>query len=71
MTAQVGTWTPAPTSYAYQWYANGRAISGATKATFVLTKAQRGLRITVRVTAYRTGHTAGVAWTRSTAAVAG
>ncbi|WP_426404053.1 hypothetical protein ACN9M0_21255 [Streptomyces sp. R-07] len=66
-----GTWTPAPTSYAYQWYANGRAISGATRTTFTLTKAQRGLKITVRVTAYRTGHTAGVAWTRSTAAVAG
>ncbi|MFF3602861.1 hypothetical protein [Streptomyces sp. NPDC002463] len=71
VTAQVGTWTPAPTSFAYQWYANGRAVSGETKTTFVLTKAQRGLRITVRVTAYRTGHTAGVAWSRSTVAVAG
>ncbi|MER7537078.1 hypothetical protein ABTX77_20195 [Streptomyces sp. NPDC097704] len=71
LTLNRGTWAPAPTSFAYQWYANGRAISGATKTTFVPTKAQRGLRITVRVTAYRTGHTAGVAWTRSTAAVAG
>ncbi|SEC76909.1 hypothetical protein SAMN05428939_3231 [Streptomyces sp. TLI_105] len=66
-----GTWTPAPTSYAYQWYANGRAISGATRTTFTPTSAQRGLRITVRVTALRTGHTSGVAWTRSTVAVAG
>ncbi|MFE5944490.1 hypothetical protein [Streptomyces sp. NPDC056480] len=66
-----GTWTPAPTSYAYQWYANGRAISGATRATFTLTKTQRGTRITVRVTAHRTGHTSGVAWTRATGAVAG
>ncbi|MET9539733.1 hypothetical protein ABZY16_19835 [Streptomyces sp. NPDC006553] len=66
-----GTWTPAPSSYAYQWYANGRAISGATRATFTLTKAQRGTRITVRVTAHRTGHTSGVAWTRATGAVAG
>ncbi|WP_406061049.1 hypothetical protein OG462_25495 [Streptomyces sp. NBC_01077] len=66
-----GTWTPAPTSYAYQWYANGRAISGATKTWFTPTKAQRGTRITVKVTAYRTGHYAGVAWTRSTGAVAG
>ncbi|WP_338494520.1 hypothetical protein [Streptomyces sp. SJL17-4] len=66
-----GTWTPAPTSYAYQWYANGRAITGATKTTFTLTAAQRGTRITVKVTAHRTGHASGVAWTRATAAVAG
>ncbi|MDV9189794.1 hypothetical protein R6L23_16485 [Streptomyces sp. SR27] len=66
-----GTWTPAPTSYTYQWYANGRAITGATKTWLTLGKAQRGTRITVKVTAYRTGHTAGVAWTRSTGAVAG
>ncbi|MFC9591234.1 hypothetical protein ACFTUC_15785 [Streptomyces sp. NPDC056944] len=71
LTLNRGTWTPAPTSYAYQWYANGRAISGATRATFTLTKAQRGTKITVRVTALRTGHTSGVAWTRSTGAVAG
>ncbi|WP_405856454.1 hypothetical protein OG361_23310 [Streptomyces sp. NBC_00090] len=71
LTLNRGTWTPAPTSYAYQWYANGRAISGATKTWFTPTSAQRGTRITVKVTAYRTGHTAGVAWTRSTGAVAG
>ncbi|MEU2230148.1 hypothetical protein [Streptomyces vietnamensis] len=71
LTLNRGAWTPAPTSYAYQWYANGRAISGATRTTFTLTSAQRGLTITVRVTAYRTGHAAGVAWTRSTGAVAG
>ncbi|WP_395362371.1 hypothetical protein ACHGLA_21210 [Streptomyces sp. YH02] len=66
-----GVWTPAPTSYAYQWYANGRAITGATKTTFTLTAAQRGTRITVKVTAHRTGHASGTAWTRATAAVAG
>ncbi|MFI1654064.1 hypothetical protein ACH4ZU_03865 [Streptomyces sp. NPDC020472] len=71
LTLNRGAWTPAPTSFAYQWYANGRAISGATRATFTLTKAQRGLKITVRVTALRTGHTSGVAWTRATGAVAG
>ncbi|MFE2555091.1 hypothetical protein ACFXGT_03510 [Streptomyces sp. NPDC059352] len=71
LTLNRGTWTPAPTSYAYQWYADGRAISGATKTWFTPTSAQRGTRITVKVTAYRTGHTAGVAWTRSTGAVAG
>ncbi|MEV7372371.1 hypothetical protein AB0O51_15990 [Streptomyces sp. NPDC090301] len=71
LTLNRGTWTPAPTSYAYQWYANGRAISGATRAAFTLTKAQRGTKITVRVTAHRTGHVSGVAWTRATGAVVG
>ncbi|WP_073810399.1 hypothetical protein [Streptomyces sp. CB02261] len=71
LTLNRGAWTPAPTSYTYQWYANGRAIAGATRATHTLTAAQRGTRITVKVTAHRTGHTAGTAWTRSTAAVTG
>ncbi|MFF2778151.1 hypothetical protein ACFVU3_24935 [Streptomyces sp. NPDC058052] len=71
LTLNRGTWTPAPTSYAYQWYANGRAIGGATRSTFVLTKAQRGQKITVKVTAHRTGHLSGYAWTRATGAVAG
>ncbi|MFC8953076.1 hypothetical protein ACFT8P_10575 [Streptomyces sp. NPDC057101] len=71
LTLNRGAWTPAPTSYTYQWYANGRAITGATRATHTLTTAQRGTRITVKVTAHRTGHTAGTAWTRSTAAVTG
>ncbi|MEU6883386.1 PT domain-containing protein [Streptomyces sp. NPDC046712] len=70
LTVNLGSWTQAPTSYGYQWYANGRAISGATRATLTLTKAQRGMKITVRVNAYRPGHYAGVAWTRSTGAVA-
>ncbi|MFE9662679.1 hypothetical protein [Streptomyces sp. NPDC005955] len=33
LTARPGTWTPAATSFGYRWYANGRAISGATKST--------------------------------------
>ncbi|MER5964402.1 hypothetical protein [Streptomyces sp. NPDC002057] len=71
LTLNRGTWAPAPTSYTYQWYANGRAISGATRTTLTLAKAQRGAKITVKVTAHRTGHLSGVAWTRSTGAVAG
>ncbi|MFD7325431.1 hypothetical protein ACFV9D_30805 [Streptomyces sp. NPDC059875] len=70
LTLNRGTWTQAPTSYGYQWYANGKPISGATRATLTLTKAQRGMKITVRVNAYRPAHYAGVAWTPSTGAVA-
>lgn len=65
-----GTWSPAPTSYAYQWYANGTAISGATKSSLVLRSAQKGKKITVKVIARRTGHKDGSAVSRATAAVA-
>ncbi|ACZ31542.1 protein of unknown function DUF1535 [Xylanimonas cellulosilytica DSM 15894] len=51
-----GTWAPAPSGWAYQWRANGAAISGATRSTFKLTSAQRGKTITVTVTAKRTGY---------------
>ncbi|MGW0117565.1 hypothetical protein [Streptomyces sp. NPDC003327] len=71
LTVNRGAWTPAPTGYGYQWYGNGRAVSGATKSWFTPTTAQRGAKLTVKVTAYRTGHYAGAAWTRSTVAVAG
>ncbi|MGW0792822.1 hypothetical protein ACWD04_32580 [Streptomyces sp. NPDC002911] len=65
-----GTWTPAPTSYTYQWYANGKAIAGATKTSLTLKTAQRGTKITVKVTARRTGHSSGSAVSKATKAVA-
>ncbi|MFJ7159069.1 hypothetical protein ACIQUQ_29555 [Streptomyces sp. NPDC101118] len=70
LTAARGTWTPVPTSYRYQWYADGTAIDGATGTTLVLRSAQRGKRITVRVTALRTGHHSGTAVSAPTAVVA-
>ncbi|WP_244190706.1 Tat pathway signal protein [Streptomyces caeruleatus] len=66
-----GTWSPAATSYAYQWYAGGKAISGATKSSLVLKAAQKGKKITVKVTARRTGHKDGSALSKATKAVAG
>ncbi|MFD5594576.1 Tat pathway signal protein [Streptomyces griseorubiginosus] len=65
-----GTWSPAATSYAYQWYANGQAISGATKSSLVLKTAQKGKKITVKVVARRTGHKDGSAVSKATKAVA-
>ncbi|MGW7361964.1 hypothetical protein ACWGI8_00690 [Streptomyces sp. NPDC054841] len=70
LTANRGTWTPVPTSYTYQWYANGVAITGATQPTLVLKSAQSGKRITVKVTAARTGHNSGSAVSKPTAMVA-
>ncbi|MFJ2234357.1 Tat pathway signal protein [Streptomyces sp. NPDC087859] len=67
--ASKGTWSPAPTSYAYQWYANGKVISGATKSSLVLKSAQKGKKITVKVIAHRTGHKDGSAVSKATKAV--
>ncbi|MEW5625124.1 hypothetical protein AB1388_00880 [Streptomyces hydrogenans] len=64
-----GTWTEEPTSYTYQWYADGRAISGATRSAFTLTQARSGQRITVEVAAHRAGRPTGYAWTAATAPV--
>lgn len=71
LTANRGTWTPTPTSYAYKWYADGKLITGATRTTFTPTSAQRGKRITVKVTAYRTGHLTGTATSAARGPVAG
>lgn len=68
--ASAGTWSPAATSYAYQWYAGGKAIAGANKSSVVLKAAQKGKKITVKVTARRAGHKDGVAVSRATGAVA-
>ena len=38
------------TGVKYQWYADGKAIDGATNSTFTLTAAQKGAKITVQAT---------------------
>ncbi|WP_406731332.1 hypothetical protein [Streptomyces sp. NBC_01794] len=68
--AAPGTWTPTPSSYAYQWYADGRAIKGATGSSLKPASAERGKKITVKVTARRTGHSDGTATSKPTAKVA-
>jgi hypothetical protein len=53
--ASVGAWTPEP-EFTYRWYSNGKVIKGATKASLKLKKAQKGKKITVKVTAKKTGY---------------
>lgn len=55
LTAKAGTWTRYAT-LSYQWYANGKAIAKATKSSFTLTSAQKGKKITVKVTGKKTGY---------------
>jgi hypothetical protein len=52
---KAGAWNPKP-KLTYRWYANGKAIKGATKASYKLKKAQKGKRITVKVTASKSGY---------------
>jgi hypothetical protein len=63
LTAAHGTWSPTATSYTYVWKRDGKTISGATKSTYLLVKADKGHKITVKVTAKRYGWTNGSATT--------
>lgn len=69
LTANPGTWTPTPTSYAYQWKAAGTDIAGATAPTFTLTSAELGKVITVTVHAKKVGFQDGVATSPATTPV--
>jgi hypothetical protein len=51
-----GTWTKGA-KFTYRWYRNGKAIAKATKATYTLKTADTGQKITVKVTAKKTGYT--------------
>jgi hypothetical protein len=54
--ASKGTWNAAGHSYRYQWLRNGKAVRGASKTSYRLTKKDRRQRISVRVTARRSGY---------------
>lgn len=66
LSASGGRWSPAPGKLTYQWLRGGKAISRATKSTYVLTKSDKGKKIAVSVTASKTGYQA---LTKTSAAV--
>ena len=49
------TWGPATVTKKYQWYANGKKISGATKSTYTIASSLKGKKLTVTVTGKKTG----------------
>ncbi|WP_277209787.1 hypothetical protein [Isoptericola croceus] len=53
---QPGQWSPRPTTVSYQWRADGKAIAGATRATFTPRARHHGQRISVRVAVSRPGY---------------
>ena len=69
LTANTGTWGPAPVTLAYQWYRSGVAITGATANTFTLTAADISQTIKVKVTGTKTGYTTAAKTSASTAAI--
>lgn len=72
LTASTGTWTNSPTSYSYQWNADGTAISGATSSTYALITSELGDTITVTVTATNSlGSTSATSSSSSTVLPAG
>ncbi|MFE7845406.1 S8 family serine peptidase [Microbacterium sp. NPDC057407] len=56
LTASPGTWKPSKVTFAYQWLRDGSPISGATKSTYKVAKADLGTKLTVRVTATQAGN---------------
>lgn len=70
LSASRGTWNLSGLTYSYRWLRDGKDITGATASTYVLTKADAGKKIAVRVTAKRTGYTSGNVRSASTATVA-
>jgi hypothetical protein len=55
LSAKVGTWDSG-VKLAYQWLRNGVAIKGATKATYKLAAADKGKKISVKVTGTKPGY---------------
>ena len=55
LTAVAGSWTKG-TRLSYQWLNNGKAIRGAEKSTYVVARADRGDKISVRVTGTLSGY---------------
>lgn len=56
LTVAAGSWKPVPVSLGYQWLRNGKKIAGATGGSYVLTAADKGKTISVKVTGSKPGY---------------
>ena len=56
LTVKTGSWHPSGVKISYRWYRDGAPIAKATHASYKLRKADAGKRITVKVTAKKTGY---------------
>jgi len=69
LTAAAGAWKPTPVPVTYQWLRSGTAISNATSSTYTLAAADKGKKISVRVTSAKAGYATVSKTSASTAAV--
>jgi hypothetical protein len=56
LTVKTGSWHPSGVHLSYRWYRNGVAISKANHTTYKVRKADKGAKLTVVVTAKKTGY---------------
>lgn len=56
VSAKQGTWSPSVTVISYQWLRNGKAISAATASTYKPTKADKGKKLSVKITVTSPGY---------------
>jgi hypothetical protein len=61
--ASPGKWSPAATSYSYQWYANGKKIKHATKSSLRVPSSDKGKKLACEVRAHKKGYATGTAKT--------
>ncbi|RYG57010.1 MAG: hypothetical protein EON56_03215 [Alphaproteobacteria bacterium] len=61
LTCSKGTWSPAATSYKYQWFRGTTALRGKVASTYKTVAADKGKLVTCKVTALKTGYTSGLA----------
>ncbi|GAA1801588.1 hypothetical protein [Nesterenkonia flava] len=54
--AQTGSWRPSDAKLSYQWLRDGKVIKKATRSSYTLTRSDVGKRISVRVTATKSGY---------------
>lgn len=66
-----GSWSPAAQTVTYQWYADGKAISGETSRTFLVGRSRLGKSIAVQVTATTAGQRASATSAPTAPAIAG
>jgi hypothetical protein len=68
--AKPGKWKPTTVKFSYQWERNGKDISGADNATYKVVAKDLGKKITVTVTAAKSGYTSDSETSKETKKVA-
>ncbi|WP_143340384.1 CAP domain-containing protein [Demequina sp. NBRC 110057] len=68
LTASVPAWKPSP-SFTYEWRRDGKKISGAAGKSYVLRAADKGHRISVKVTGKKSGYISKARVSQSTGSI--